>query len=103
MRRLLVAAVVVTALLAPASPAQDAPIYYGGGVPPTLKKSGHPVALARSGTSLTGVVALTVGCRRFDVPETIIGVKGAISGDTFSAHGGSRVVKGLRVQALLTG
>jgi hypothetical protein len=104
MRRVFALALFVAVMVTPpASQSQDAPVYFGGGISPTLAKSGQPVALARSGSTVAGLVALTVGCGHFDVPETLIGVKGTVGGDAFMAHGGSRPVKGLRVRALLSG
>jgi hypothetical protein len=89
--------------LAPASQSQEPPVYYGGGIVPTLKKGGVPVALARSGDKVTARVALTVGCRDFDVPDVIIGAKGSVSGDKFSARGAASPQKGLRVRIVLSG
>lgn len=104
MRRACAVALFICVVATPAaSVSQDAPIYYGGGIPPTLQKGGQPIGLARSGSSVTGLVALTIGCRHFDVPETIVGFKGTVTGAGFSAQGGSRVVKGLRVRVALSG
>lgn len=105
-RRSLAACTVAALLVLVAPPSQSAelPVFYGGGPLPKADRA-VPMTLTRAGDSVRALLALTVRCRRVDVPITVVRAKGAVTGDAFTARGTVRIttVRGLRVRVALDG
>jgi hypothetical protein len=81
----------------------QAPVHYGGGIAPSLRRGGVSMSLAHDGDAVRARASITVSCRGLSIPNTVVLARGTAAGTTVFARGSAVVVRRLRLHFRLTG